>query len=92
MTSTAPNPSAKNAAQSAHRIDLLIHGQNRQFLTVSSDKNLGPNRPPSNGGLYKPQNPKNSNRPTAILRPLHRCAKAGDNTFRKGISARAPSC
>jgi hypothetical protein len=89
MTSPAPNQSSKNAAPTAHRIDLFVGGLNRLFLTVSLGQNLGDNRHPINRGRWKPQETQHAR---GDLRPLHHYSTVGNNTFRKGISAHTRSC
>jgi hypothetical protein len=92
MTWPAPNPSSKNAAPTAHRIDLFLGGQNRLFLTVLLGQDLEDNRHPINREALEAAESQKLEQADGALRPLHPCATAGHNTFRKGISAHAPSC
>jgi hypothetical protein len=88
MTSLAVQLTCRNAAQTAHRIDLHIGGQYRRFLTASLDKNPGDNH----GRALEAAESKRLEHADGDLRLFHRCAAAGNNTFRKGITAHAPSC
>jgi hypothetical protein len=89
MIFPAPQSICENAAPAAHRIDLLLGRPNRQFLTVSLDKDPEDRHHPINGEARGAAEAQESRMPRAILRPLHRCATAGHNTFRKGTSTHA---
>jgi len=70
MTSPAPIQSAKNAAPTAHRIDLVLGGQDRPFLTVSLDTAPEDRRHHINSQpLAVAESPKLEN-PNGGLRPL----------------------
>src|SRR6266436_3042409 len=61
MTSPAPNQSAKNVAPTAQRIDLFTRRPNRQFLTVSLDKDLKNRRHHINAGPGSGRSPRIEN-------------------------------
>jgi len=92
MTSPTPQSIRENVAQTAHGTDLLMGGQSRQFLTASLGQDLGDNRHPINCGALEAAESQKLHHASGDLQPLHHYATAGHNTFRKGISAPAPSC
>jgi hypothetical protein len=92
MTALAAQSLCENAAPTAHRIDLHIGSQDRQFLTALLGQDPGDNRHPINGWALEAAESQKLEPADGALRPLHPHATAGHNTFRKGISAQAPSC